>query len=44
MDFPVSIPELHDRMVAAESLRRALPVISNDPAFDEVPDLARIWE
>lgn len=40
----LTIPELHDRMVAAESLHRAVPVISSDPAFDEVPDLARIWE
>jgi predicted nucleic acid-binding protein len=37
------IPELHDRMIAAEAIAREIPLLSNDPAFREIPGLATIW-
>jgi hypothetical protein len=37
------IPELHDRLMAAKALARGPPLISNDPAFDGVPGLDRVW-
>ena len=37
------IPELHDRMIAAEAIARGLPLISSDSAFDGVPSLTRVW-
>jgi predicted nucleic acid-binding protein len=39
----ISIPELHDRMIAAEALAREIPLISNDPAFRQVPGLQTVW-
>jgi predicted nucleic acid-binding protein len=36
------IPELHDRLMAAEALAGGPPLISNDPAFDGVPGLDRV--
>jgi predicted nucleic acid-binding protein len=40
----LGIPELHDRMIAAEAIARAIPLISNDPAFEDVPGLDLIWK
>jgi len=40
----LQIPELHDRMIAAETLSRGLALVSNDAAFDEVPGLTVVWE
>ncbi len=37
------IPELHDRMIAAEALARDVPLISNDASFDAIGSLTRIW-
>ena len=37
------VPELHDRMIAAEAIAREVPVISSDSAFDGVPGLTRVW-
>ena len=37
------IPELHDRLIASDAVSRRAPLISNDPAFDGIPGLARIW-
>ncbi|MGI0054917.1 MAG: type II toxin-antitoxin system VapC family toxin [Thermoplasmata archaeon] len=37
------IPELHDRMIAAEALARGAPLISNDPAFGGIEDLRVVW-
>jgi predicted nucleic acid-binding protein len=37
------IPEMHDRMIAAEAMAREIPVLSNDTAFDDVRGLSRIW-
>jgi predicted nucleic acid-binding protein len=39
----LKIPEMHDRMIAAEAIARRLALISNDTAFDEVPSLVRVW-
>ncbi|MCL5408163.1 MAG: PIN domain-containing protein [Candidatus Thermoplasmatota archaeon] len=40
----LKVPELHDRMIAAEALARDLPVISNDPSLASVKDLKIIWK
>jgi predicted nucleic acid-binding protein len=37
------IPELHDRMIAAEAIGRGMTLISNDSAFDGISGLARVW-
>jgi predicted nucleic acid-binding protein len=42
--FPeLTIPELHDRMIAAEALARRVPIVSNDEAFSAVDSLKVIW-
>jgi predicted nucleic acid-binding protein len=42
--FPeLPIPELHDRMIAAEAVAREIPLISNDPAFDGIEGLTTVW-
>ena len=40
----LKIPELHERMLAAESLARGLPIVSNDTAFDDVSGLSVVWD
>jgi predicted nucleic acid-binding protein len=40
----LKVPELHDRMVAAESLARGLSVVSNDPSFESVSGLTVVWD
>jgi predicted nucleic acid-binding protein len=40
----LDIPELHDRLIAAEALSRSLSLISNDPVFLKVHGLNVIWE
>ena len=40
----LDIPELHDRLIAAEALTRSLSLISNNPAFRKVHGLEVIWE
>ena len=40
----LDIPELHDRLIAAEALSRSLSLISNDPAFQKVHGLEVIWD
>ena len=40
----LGIPELHDRLIAAEAMTRSLPLISNDPVFRKVHGLEVIWE
>lgn len=40
----LDIPELHDRLIAAEALSRKAPLISNDPVFRKVQGLETIWE
>ena len=39
----LEIPELHDRMIAADAVRRKLPLVTNDPAFSAVPGLRTVW-
>jgi len=42
--FPqLKIPELHDRMIAAEALARKVPIVSNDEAFRGMESLRVIW-
>ena len=40
----LDIPELHDRLIAAEALARNVTLISNDPEFLKVRGLEVIWE
>lgn len=37
------IPELHDRMIAAEASSRRIPIVSNDTSFDGVDGVTRVW-
>ncbi len=37
------VPELHDRMIAADALFRGLPLITNDPTLRSVPRLRTLW-
>lgn len=39
----LAIPEMHDRLIAAEAVSRRAPIISNDAAFDGVTGTSRIW-
>jgi len=39
----IGIPELHDRMIAADAMDRAIPLITSDPAFHRVADLQTVW-
>jgi len=39
----LEIPELHDRMIAADALARSLAVVTNDAAFSSVPGLRTMW-
>lgn len=39
----LEVPELHDRMIASDALRRKLPLVTNDPAFDAVSGLRTVW-
>lgn len=39
----LDIPELHDRMIAADALSRGLPLVTNDPELSKVPGLTIIW-
>lgn len=39
----LEIPELHDRMIAADAVHRGLPLVTNDPAFRDVPGLRTVW-
>jgi hypothetical protein len=40
----LDIPELRDRLIAAEALTRSLSLISSDPVFGKVHGLDVIWE
>ena len=40
----LAVPELHDRLIAAESLARDLPLFSNDPSFRNIEGLRLIWK
>lgn len=39
----MSIPELHDRMIAADALARGCPLVTNDPALESLDGLRTIW-
>ena len=39
----LQIPELHDRMIGAVAASRALPLVTNDPAFRAIPSVKLIW-
>ena len=39
----LGIPELHDRLIAAEAVARGLPLVTNDPAFGAVAGLKTVW-
>lgn len=41
VDLP--IPEMHNRMIAADALARRIPVISNDPVFSMIEHLRVVW-
>ncbi|MCL4480988.1 MAG: hypothetical protein M1113_05850 [Candidatus Thermoplasmatota archaeon] len=40
----LDVPELHDRLIAAESMARGLSLISNDPEFRKLHGLNVIWD
>ena len=40
----LEVPELHDRMIAADALSRGLPVVTNDPELQTVSGLRTIWK
>jgi predicted nucleic acid-binding protein len=40
----LEIPELHDRLIAADAVSRALPLISNDPELSGIPGLELVWK
>jgi len=39
----LGVPELHDRMIAADALSRGLPVVTNDRELETVPGLRTVW-
>ena len=39
----LEVPELHDRMIAAEALSRGVPLLSSDAAFRGIQDLDLVW-
>lgn len=40
----LEIPEMHDRLIAAEALQRGIPLVSSDRAFGVVQGLQLIWK
>lgn len=40
----LAVPELHDRLIAADALHRGLPLITNDPSLKSVRGLQVIWD
>lgn len=40
----LKVPELHDRMIAADALARGVPLVSNDPELAGIPGLSLIWK
>ena len=40
----LNMPELHDRMIAADAICRDLTLISNDPSFSGIPFLKTLWK
>jgi predicted nucleic acid-binding protein len=40
----LAIPEMHDRLIAAEAMARGIPLVSNDPAFESVAGLELVWK
>jgi predicted nucleic acid-binding protein len=40
----LNIPELHDRLVAADAVSRAIPLISNDRELSGIPGLKLLWK
>lgn len=43
MFLDLDVPELHDRMIAADALARGLPLVTNDATLAQVPGLTVIW-
>ncbi len=39
----LDLPELHNRMIAADALHRGLPLVTSDAAFGKVPGLRTVW-
>ena len=40
----LKVPELHDRMIAADALARGVPLLTNDPELATVDGLATVWK
>lgn len=38
-----SIPELHDRLIAATALRLGVPILTCDPAIRACPEVTSVW-
>jgi PIN domain nuclease of toxin-antitoxin system len=43
MDVLTEIPEMHDRLIAAEALVLNAPVVTKDPVFTRSPHIRTIW-
>jgi predicted nucleic acid-binding protein len=40
----LEIPELHDRMIAADAVAREVPLITHDPSFSRISKLEVVWD
>ena len=40
----LEVPELHDRMIAADAISRDVPLVSNDPELSGIRGLRRVWK
>lgn len=40
----LKVPELHDRMIAADALARGVPLLTNDPELSKVEGLKTVWK
>ena len=43
LDMLQEIPEMHDRLIAAEALTLDSPVITRDRAFSDSPQIQSVW-
>ncbi len=40
----LNVPELHDRLIAADAVARRVPLVTNHRELARVPELERVWE
>ncbi len=39
----LNVPELHDRLIAADAVARRVPLVTNDRELAKIPGLERVW-